>query len=100
MYLSSMAYQQPGRTATAIGGQTAPTVPLADKGKGKQVQDDVMDEDDEDDEEEEEEEDEDEEMAEVSCLVVIRRLGRCLGSLLAIGTHSCLNLTRPTRAGG
>ncbi len=77
MYLSSMAYQQPGRTATAIGGQTAPTVPLADKGKGKQVQDDVMDEDDEDDEEEEEEEDEDEEMAEVSCLVVIRRLGRC-----------------------
>ncbi|KAI0779474.1 hypothetical protein C8Q74DRAFT_1367363 [Fomes fomentarius] len=50
--------------ATANGSQTAPTVPLADKGKGKQVQDDVMDEDDEDDEEEEEEEDEDEEMAE------------------------------------
>ncbi|KAI0745876.1 hypothetical protein C8Q76DRAFT_790198 [Earliella scabrosa] len=50
--------------ATGNGTQPAPMSPPTDKGKGKQVQDDVMDEDEEEEEEEEEEEDEDEEMAE------------------------------------
>ena len=47
--------------------------PPTDKGKGKQVQDDVMDEDEEEEDEEEEEEDEDEEMAEVSFCSVFTR---------------------------
>ncbi|KAM5534580.1 hypothetical protein V8D89_011784 [Ganoderma adspersum] len=50
--------------SAANGSHPAPTSLPTDKGKGKLVRDDVMDEDEEDDEEEEEEEDEDEEMAE------------------------------------
>ncbi|KAI0709548.1 hypothetical protein C8T65DRAFT_649073 [Cerioporus squamosus] len=50
--------------ATANGGQPAPISSPANKGKGKQVPDAVMDDDEDDDDEEEEEEDEDEEMAE------------------------------------
>ncbi|KIP06513.1 hypothetical protein PHLGIDRAFT_35907 [Phlebiopsis gigantea 11061_1 CR5-6] len=46
-----------------VTNQNAPET-VADKGKGKIIQDESMTEDDEDDEEEEEEEDEDEEMAE------------------------------------
>ena len=47
----------------------SPQKPKKGKGKGKAVQEDVMDEDEEDEEEdEEEEEEEDEEMAEVSPL--------------------------------
>ncbi|RDX42733.1 hypothetical protein OH76DRAFT_1410902 [Lentinus brumalis] len=50
---------------TGNASQPAPASSPANKGKGKQVRDDVMDEDEDDDEdEEEEEEDEDEEMAE------------------------------------
>ncbi|TBU33929.1 hypothetical protein BD309DRAFT_1008335 [Dichomitus squalens] len=51
--------------SSANGDHPAPTSPPASKGKGKAVQEDVIDDDDEDDEDdEEEEEDEDEEMAE------------------------------------
>ena len=51
---------------SANGTQATPMSPSAGKGKGKMVQDTIMDEGDEDDDEEEEEEEEDEEMAEVS----------------------------------
>ena len=88
---------------TANGGESAPVTSPANKGKGKMVQDAVMDDDDDDDEEEEEEEDEDEEMAEVSMNHPVS------GAKDASDTHQTLLLraftdlrvtkTRPTRAG-
>ena len=91
-------------SATAANGsQPAPISSPANKGKGKQVHDDVMDDDEEDDEEEEEE-DEDEDMAEVRIALIFFLDASSwpashASAYVGLGTDFYARLTRLARTG-